>query len=570
MGFSSPFIGYLHPVTGSPHHLTEMKDILKRWNEYGTELFDTATEETSTTPNINVEEKEPEPLLSEVEEATKQLKSGKSPGMDGIPAELLKNTGPSGIKAMHYLCVKIWQTCQWPDEWKQQEFVMLYKKGSSKECGNYRTIALISHASKVLLIIILNRLKRKVEEELSDCQAGYRRNRGTIDMLFTLQLLIEEVRNSKEEAFIIFIDYTKAFDSVKHSNLFQIMINMGFPEHLVSLIANLYTNQKATIRWNGEHCEFFNIRKGVRQGCILSPHLFNIYTEQVMRNADIDGMGVSIGGRNISNLRYADDTALAGGNVTSSRRILHRVDSSGKAEGLGLNAPKTKVMHVKGEESLPDGHTDIRVGSEVLEKVTDFKYLGSVKSADGTCLKDIRTRIGMAKQKMLQLLNLWKDSSIPTELKIRLLKCLIWPVIMYGCEAWTLRKSEESRLNAVEMWLYRCLLDVKWQQKRTNDSILEELGVERRLLLEVNLRKMRYIGHANRNQRTDLMTSVLQGRVQSARRRGRPATTLVSNVRNFSGLSLGEVIHESRDRENWRTVVATRRAATFIHGDADR
>ena len=171
---------------------------------------------------------------------------------------------------------------------------------------------------------------------------------------------------------------------------------------------------------------------------------------------------------------------------------------------------------------------------------------------------------------MLQLRNLWKDSSIPIELKIRLLKCLIWPVVMYGCEAWTLRKIEEMKLNAVEMWLYRCLLGVKWQQKRTNDSILEELGVERRLLLEVNLRKLRYIGHANRNQRTDLMTSVLQGRVQSARRRGKPATTLVSNVRSFSGLSLGEVIHESRDRENWRTVVATRRAATFIHEDADR
>ena len=120
------------------------------------------------------------------------------------------------------------------------------------------------------------------------------------------------------------------------------------------------------------------------------------------------------------------------------------------------------------------------------------------------------------------------------------------------------------------MWLYRCLLGVKWQQKRTNHSILEELGVERRLLLEVNLRKLRYIGHANRNQRTDLMTSVLQGRVQSTRRRGKPATTLISNVRSFTGLKLSEVIHESRDRQNWRTTVATRRAATFTHGDADR
>ena len=88
---------------------------------------------------------------------------------------------------------------------------MFYKSGNMKECNNYRTIALISHASKVLLIVILNRLKRKVEEELSDCQAGYRTNRGTVDMLFTLQLLIEKVRNCIDEAFIAFIDYSKAF-----------------------------------------------------------------------------------------------------------------------------------------------------------------------------------------------------------------------------------------------------------------------------------------------------------------------------------------------------------------------
>ena len=100
----------------SGNTLTEMNDILKRWNEYGTQLFDTGTEEISTTPNINVEEKEPEPLFSEVEAAIRQLKNGKSPGMDGIPAELLKNTGPSGMKVMHHLCVKVWQTCQWTDE----------------------------------------------------------------------------------------------------------------------------------------------------------------------------------------------------------------------------------------------------------------------------------------------------------------------------------------------------------------------------------------------------------------------------------------------------------------------
>ena len=386
----------------------------------------------------------------------------------------------AGVKAIHYLCTKIWETCTWPDDWKLQEFVMLYKKGNTKECGNYRTIALISHASKILLIIILNRVKIKVEQELSDCQAGYQSNRGTIDMLFSLQILIEKIRNSEDEAFIIFIDYSKAFDSVNHNHLFDTMIKMGFPTHLVSLIAALYDNQKATIRWNGEHCDFFKIGKGVRQGCILSPHLFNIYTEQVMREAEIEDMGIRIGGRNITDMRYADDTGLLASNVTSSKRMLYRVDTSGKRKGLGLNAPKTKYMHIKGKYSQPDEFTSIKVNGVQLEKVGDFKYLGSIKSSDGTCLQDVKARIGMAKQKMLQLNNIWKDRSIPNQLKMFLLKCLVWPVLMYGCEAWTLRKEEEKRINAAEMWLYRRLLRISWKDKRTNDSILEELSTNKR------------------------------------------------------------------------------------------
>ena len=551
--------------------LTEMKDVLQRWNEYGTDLFDKDSSiEPQTPPNLNFQHLEPSPLLDEISAAIKQLKSGKSPGLDGIPAELLKHSGEAGVKALHYLCTKIWETCTWPDDWKLQEFVMLYKKGNAKECGNYRTIALISHASKILLIIILNRMKIKVEEELSDCQAGYQTNRGTIDMLFTLQLLIEKIRNSEDEAFIIFIDYSKAFDSVNHNHLFDTMIKMGFPTHLVSLIAALYDNQKATIRWNGEHCDFFRIGKGVRQGCILSPHLFNIYTEQVMREAEIEDMGVRIGGRNITDMRYADDTGLVASNVTSSKRMLYRVDASGKRKGLGLNAPKTKYMHIKGQHSQPDEFTSIKVNGEQLEKVENFKYLGSIKSSDGTCTQDVKARIAMAKQKMLQLNNIWKDRSIPNQLKMFLLKCLVWPVLMYGCEAWTLRKEEEQRINAAEMWLYRRLLQISWKDKRTNDSILEELSTNRVLLQEINKRKLKYLGHAVRNPKTDLMATILQGRVEGRRNRGRPPMSYMDNITAISGLTLGEVIHRSRDREDWRTVVAMSEAATDEHGDADR
>ncbi|GFR99677.1 endonuclease-reverse transcriptase [Elysia marginata] len=154
--------------------------------------------ETKDAYKVAQQDMEPEPLTSEVEAAIKDLKAGKSPGLDNIPAEIIKNSGEMGIKALeHHLCCQIWKQQEWPEDWKLQEFVMLYKNGNSKECGNYRTIALISHASKILLIIILNRMKCKVEEELSDCQAGYRANRGTTDMLFVLQIIIEKNKRWK-------------------------------------------------------------------------------------------------------------------------------------------------------------------------------------------------------------------------------------------------------------------------------------------------------------------------------------------------------------------------------------
>ena len=167
---------------------------------------------------------------------------------------------------------------------------MLHKSGDQKECSNYRTIALISHLSKILLYIILNRLKEKMEQEISDEQAGFRQGRGTADMLCALQLLIEKVNECTSteqplEAYIVFIDYSKAFDNVSHPKLFKTMLEMGFPTHLVKLIQALYNNQEAIIRWNRDHTEPFKICKGVRQGCILSPHLFSCYTEKIMRDS---------------------------------------------------------------------------------------------------------------------------------------------------------------------------------------------------------------------------------------------------------------------------------------------
>ena len=264
---------------------------------------------------------------------------------------------------------------------------------------------------------------------------------------------------------------------------------MGFPPHLVTLMQSLYADQEAKIRWNGKHTDYFNIGKGVRQGCILSPHLFSMYTEQIMREANIEHFGIKFGGRKISNLRYADDTALFAEHHQEATELINDLNLAGKSKGLKLNAKKTKYLY------LGTNHQQLLIENEEIEKVERFKYLGSIKTESGEVSTDINTRIGMAKKRMLDLVNIWKDKTITLSLKIKLLKCLVWTVMTYGAEGWTLKKKDEKRINSAEMWFYRRLLRVKWTEKRTNVNILEQIGTHLSLLKVINSRKLRYAGH---------------------------------------------------------------------------
>ena len=165
-------------------------------------------------------------------------------------------------------------------------------------------------------------------------------------MLCCIQNIIDKTLLMSERTFIVFIDYSKAFDSVSHIQMFNLLNDMGFPRHIVALIQALYEKQSAIVRWNGSHTKPFFIEKGVRQGCILSPLLFCAYTEQVMREAEITESGAVIGGRLISNLRYADDTALCGKSTQEISNIVHKVNDAGRIRLLKLNARKTKLMVV--------------------------------------------------------------------------------------------------------------------------------------------------------------------------------------------------------------------------------
>ena len=180
------------------------------------------------------------------------------------------------VKVMHSICQQIWKTQQWPRDWKRSVFIPVSKKGNPKECSNYCKIALISHASKVMLKIVQARLQQYMNRERTDTQIDFRKGRGTRYQIANIRWIIKKAREFQKSIYFRFIDYTKAFDCVDHNKLWKILKEMGIPDHLTCLLRNLYPGQEATVRTGHGTTDWFQIAKGVPQGCILSPCLFNL------------------------------------------------------------------------------------------------------------------------------------------------------------------------------------------------------------------------------------------------------------------------------------------------------
>jgi len=233
------------------------------------------------------------------------------------------------------------------------------------------------------------------------------------------------------------IYYAKAFDCVDHNKLWEILQEMGIPDHLFCLLRNLYAGQEATVRTGHGTTDWFQVGKGVCQGCILSPCLFNLYAEYIMRNAGLEETqaGIKIAGRNINNLRYADDTTIMAESEEELKSLLMKVKVQSEKIGLKLNIQKMKIM-----ASGPI--TSWEIDGETVETVSDFIFLGSKIAADGDCSHEIKRLVLLGRKVMTNLDSILKSRDITLPSKVRLVKAMVFPVVMYGCESWTVKKAE--------------------------------------------------------------------------------------------------------------------------------
>uniref|UniRef100_A0AC11EMF9 Uncharacterized protein n=2 Tax=Ovis aries TaxID=9940 RepID=A0AC11EMF9_SHEEP len=246
---------------------------------------------------------------------------------------------------------------------------------------------------------------------------------------------------------------------------------MGMPNHLTSLLGNLYAGQEATVRTKHGTIDWFQIRKGVCQGRILSPCLFNLHAEYIMRNAGLDKaqVGIKITRRNISNLRYADDTTLMAESEEELKSLLMKVKGKSEKVGLKLNIQKTKIM-------APGPITSWQIDGETVEIVADFILGGSKITTDDDCSHEIKRRLLLGRKVMTQLDSILKSRDITLPTKVCLVKDMVFPVVMYGCESWTIKKVECQRIDAFKVWCWRRLLRVPWTARRSNQYILKEIS----------------------------------------------------------------------------------------------
>ena len=300
----------------------------------------------------------------------------------------------------------------------------------------HHTIALTSQVSKVMLKILQARLQQYMNRELPDVQASFRKGRGTRDQIANICWITKKAR-VPENIYFCITDYAKAFACVDHNKLWRILKEMGIPDHLTCLLRNLYAGQEATVRTGHGTTDWFKIGKGVHQGCILSPCLFNLYAEYIMRNAGLDEAqaGIKIAGRNINNLKYADDITLMAEIEEELKSLLMKVKEESVKVGLKLNIQKTKIMASASISSW-------KIDGETVETVAEFILGGSKITAGGDCSHEIKRHLLLGRKVMINLDSILKIRDITLPTKVHLVKAMVFPVVMLGCESLTVKISK--------------------------------------------------------------------------------------------------------------------------------
>ena len=307
------------------------------------------------------------PSFEELLEAIVATRENKAPGGCGIPAEVWKYGGAKLKERLFDLIAHIWRIENMPQDWKDANVVPIFKKGSRKDCENYRGISLLSIAGKIMPRIILNRINRKLTPNiLPETQCGFKNNRSTIDMVFSLWQIQEKCLEQNMEVYAVFIDFTKAFDTVSREGRWSVLRKFGCTEKVINMIKALHEGMNAKVVQGKDISHKFAVTNGVKQGCVLALTLFSLYLTAMLGVAFKDTQkGIYIQTRhavdlfNVAHFKsrtlttknlaremlFADDSTLVAHSATEMQLLINSFAKVAVQFSLKINIKKTECMY---------------------------------------------------------------------------------------------------------------------------------------------------------------------------------------------------------------------------------
>ena len=326
------------------------------------------------------------------------------------------------------------------------------------------------------------------------------------------------------------------------------------PSKVINIVKDMYNNNRCCVRHAGSLSEWFTVQTGVRQGCIISPLLFLITIDFVMRKATADKQRGLVWGlfNRLEDCDFADDIALLSHTYTDIQEKTDRVAQTAKKVGLKIHPSKTKVMKVKTKSTQ-----HVAVSGEQLEEVPHFKYLGSIISAENNIEKEVSSRIGLAAQAFKKLSNIWRSTSLSIRTKLSIYRSNVRSVLLYAAETWRINKRLESRLRGFEGRCLRRILKVRWEQRVSNEEIWRKARWNN-IVMEVKKRRWTWLGHVLRMKKGRHPLEALSWQPPGKRSRGRPLGTwrrTIEEEMRAEGKTWRELRWLAQDRTSWRAFV---------------
>ncbi|GFR77827.1 endonuclease-reverse transcriptase [Elysia marginata] len=396
------------------------------------------------------------------------------------------------------------------------------------------------------------RVRNKIKPQIAEEQCGFIEGKGTSNAIYNLRVLIERALEVQKDVYLCFIDHTKAFDRVRHDELIMQFEQLNIDGKDFRIIKNIYWEQTAAMRVGNETSSFQRIKRGVRQGCVLSPDLFSLYSEIIMQNLE-NCPGIKVGGYNVNNIRYADDTVLIAENKDDLQKLLNIVEEESRKKGLELNSKKTEVMVISRKQEPPK--CDIFINDAKLKQQDKFKYLGTISTSDGRNNNEIAARIAHAKTSFQKMRAVLTNKHISIQTRKRVLQCYIEPILLHGCEAWTISKQIEAKLEATEMWFLRRMLRISWTERKSNETVLIEANSRRSLIKTIRKRQATFLSHVMRREKLEHL--ITTGKLDGKRGRGKQREKMMDGLKRWLGSgSSTETMTAMGHQELWRNMIA--------------